>query len=202
MSDSIPKGAIPIGSKLYLFKSKSNSTDCLISAHGGYYKESRTFQVPNGVTLYFYGEHKKVLSDPGIKLADTKAKYVERVGEGQKCVNYILSKYQGKHNKAGETYEKIADRIAFQDKSLGDIFKMITTTQNEKLATKGLGMILDSQSMSVVTIRNRWFASDVNLLEVISAVRKVLPGIKNFHCSFCRSLVGDPNPETSTVVFA
>src|SRR5690348_15019266 len=114
---SIPNGAIAIGSKLYLFKSKSNSTDCLISAHGGYYKTTKSFEVPLGCSVLFYGEHHKTLSDPGIKLADTHAKPVETVGPGKDCLNYVLSKYQGSHNKAGETYEKIAGRIEFQDNS-------------------------------------------------------------------------------------
>jgi hypothetical protein len=82
MSDSIPDGATPIGSKLYIFKSKSNSTDALISAHGGYYKGNKTFRVPEGVEIIFYGIHGNVLSDPGLKMTSTKAKVVETFSGG------------------------------------------------------------------------------------------------------------------------
>lgn len=53
--------------------------------------------------------------------------------------------------------------------------------------------------MSVVTIRNRWSGGDVYLKDVIKAARKELPGMKRFHCSFCRSLIGDDNAGSSTI---
>lgn len=97
MSDHPPEGAIAIGSKLYFFKSKTNSTDCLISAHGGYYKSTSTFDVPEGVEVIFYGIHGNLLQDPGIRLIGFDAEPVQTIPnqqDGRTCMNYALSKYQ------------------------------------------------------------------------------------------------------------
>ena len=51
----------------------------------------------------------------------------------------------------------------------------------------------------MLTIRNRWNKSDVSLKEAIKAIVRYKPEVKKIHCSFCRSLVGDANPETSQV---
>lgn len=206
MSDSIPDGATPIGSKLYIFKSKSNSTDALISAHGGYYKGNRSFQVPHGIELIFYGIHGNVLSDPGVKLSDTKAKVVETISGGKQCTDYELSKYQGRHGgspgKPAETYGRIANRINYVDDNLAQLFKIASTSTNEKVAKSAMKNIQDSRSMSLITIRNRWNSQNVYLKDLLPMVLKSYPGIKRFHCSFCRSLVGDDNAKTSKVEWA
>lgn len=206
MSDSIPDGATPIGSKLYIFKSKSNSTDALISAHGGYYKGNKSFTVPHGVEIIFYGIHGNVLSDPGVKLSDMKAKVVEAIGGGKQCIDYELSKYQGRHagapGKPVETYERIAGRIKQVDNDLSGKFSDLLTTTNQKYAQVLLNGIQNSRSMSLITIRNRWNSQNVYLKDLLSMVLKSYPGMKRFHCSFCRSLVGDNNAKTSKVEWA
>lgn len=208
MSDT-PQGAVPIGSKLYFFKSDTNSTDCLISAHGGYYKGNNTFEVADGVELLFYGIHGNLLQDPGIRLVDTPAKPVQVIPnrvDGRNCINYVLSKYQGRHGgkpgKPAETYDKISNRVRDNDKNqFGRFDLMLKKQDNEKLVEKLMQQILAHRAMSVVTIRNRWFlpGGDVYLKEVIKEVRKAFPGIKRFHCSFCRGLVGDETAGTSVV---
>ncbi|MEH3106338.1 MAG: hypothetical protein PGN09_03375 [Sphingomonas fennica] len=77
-------------------------------------------------------------------------------------------------------------------------------SKNAKYAAVSLKGIQNSQSMSVVTIRNRWslMGGDVYLHDVIKAVRKEFPGIKRFHCSFCRSLVGDDKAASNQVEWA
>jgi len=208
MSKDTPEGATSLGSKLYIFKSKSNSTDCLISAHGGYYKGTSTFTVATGVEVIFYGVHGNVLQDPGVRLIDYAAKPVQTIPnpqDGRQCLNYVLSKYQGSHGgspgKPAETYEKIKNRVKFNDDTLSERFTKLTTTQKPKEGEIILKSILAYKTMSVVTIRNRWFLSngDVYLKDAIEEVRKALPGIKRFHCSFCRNLVGDDNAGTSVV---
>jgi hypothetical protein len=203
MSDEYPKGATPLGSTLYLFKSKTNSTDCLISAHGGYYKGNAGFEVDSGLEIIFYGEHHKTLSDPGVKLADFDAEPVEVLKGGKLCFNYELSKYQGSHGgtegKPAETYESINRRVEYNNDRLMSAFNTAITTKNQKVAQNNLKAIMSSRSMSVVTIRNRWFSQNVYLKDVIKAVRKESPSIKRFHCSFCRSLVGDDNAQSAKV---
>ena len=205
MSDSIPAGATPIGRKLYMFKAKSNSQDALISAHGGYYKGTKTFKVPAGVEMLFYGIHGNVLSDPGVKLADTKARVVETLKGGDDCVDYELSKYQGRHGgkpgQPAETYDRIAKRIGYNDDSLAQLFTAATTSKNDKVVDTVMKQILNSRSMSVITIRNRWNSKDVYLKDLVAMVLKEFPGIRRFHCSFCRSLVGNDNAQTSQVTW-
>lgn len=207
MASDTPEGAVAIGSKFYFFKSATNSTDCLISAHGGFYKSTSQFKVPTGVTLIFYGVHGNVLSDPGVKLADYDATPVETIVAGKDCFNYALSKYQGSHGgsegKPAETYESINKRIKYNNERLANHFKAATTSQNQKVVNQNMQAIMKSRTMSVLTIRNRWFMAggDAYLKDAIKEVREAFPGIVRFHCSFCRSLVGDDNPGTSKVQF-
>lgn len=207
MASDTPEGAVAIGSKFYFFKSSTNSTDCLISAHGGYYKSTTKFKVPTGVTLIFYGVHGNVLSDPGVKLADYDATPVETIAGGAECFNYALSKYQGSHGgtpgKPAETYERINNRIKYNNERLANFFNTATTSKNQKVVNQNIQAILKSRSMSVLTIRNRWFMSggDAYLKDAVKAVREAFPGIIRFHCSFCRSLVGDDHAGTSNVQF-
>src|SRR5262249_32131502 len=118
--------------------------------------------------------------------------------------------YQGSHagepGKPAETYERINNRVKMNDDELAKKFDRLlatssTTSPNSKLAKLNLEAILRHKTMSVVTIRNRWYmpGGDVYLKDVIKEVRKALPGMKRFHCSFCRSLVGDDNAGTSVV---
>lgn len=53
-----------------------------------------------GVEVIFYGVHGNTLSDPGVKLIDYPAKSVQTIPnpqDGDQCLNYVLSKYQGSH---------------------------------------------------------------------------------------------------------
>lgn len=208
MSDHAPPGAVAIGSKLYFFKSRSSSTDCLISAHGGFYKGTSTFTVPNGVKLVFYGAHGNTLSDPGIKLMDYEAVPVQEIPneqDGSVCMNYALSKFQGRHGNLNkpETYQKIADRIAMIDEDQAKRYTVWLKSEDTDLKQMVLGGIDSQRAMNVVTIRNRWFlpGGDVYLKDVIKEVRAAFPLIKRFHCSFCRSLVGDDEAQKSQEQF-
>src|SRR5215472_14590830 len=60
-----PAGAVKLGSELYLFAAQTQSTDCIIDAHGGYMFECRTFTVPPNLTLIFYSQHGQEVTDPG-----------------------------------------------------------------------------------------------------------------------------------------
>lgn len=212
MSSSIPPGAVPVGSKLYFFKSKTNSTDALISAHGGYHKGNNTFKVPSGVEIIFYGIHGNLLQDPGIKLASTKnVVAVETVTSGGNCVDYVLSKYQGSHGgtagKPAETYSSINKQLEADSDMLTRQFealfseKLQLSPKKQEVVQKTVKNILTTPTMNVVTIRNRWnmVGGDIYLKDVIKAVTKQFPGIKRFHCSFCRGLIGDDNAGTSVL---
>lgn len=164
---SRPAGATPLGRHLYLFRSKTNSADCIISAHGGYLFDTMSFTVPKGIELRFYSPHSTALLDPGLEefhehLAE--AVPVEVRTGGKSCRDYLLEKYQGRHNEAGETYDSIVASVRERDKGLG--------------------------GASVVTIRNRWdLVVGLKLSDVVAAVRREIPTIRRFYCCFCRANV-------------
>lgn len=201
---SVPRGARAIGSNLYLFSTTQSASECLISAHGGYDKENVTFKVPAGVTIHFYAPHKHVLQDPGVKMMaqDLSSFAVETCKPGQDCVNYTLTKYQGRHNTAGETYDSIESTIRdferrfleTQDKmaKMGDVDKL-TKGQLARYQMLG-GSLANLKALNVATIRNRWYHAGVTLKYVVAEVTKAAKGISVFHCSFCRSLNSDDHP--------
>jgi hypothetical protein len=190
----MPVERITVGRYVYLFKSSTNLVDCVITAHGGYIFENRAFTVPKDVTLKFFAEHGNTLTDPGMKnlmaqLAD--AKPVETLTSGQTCKNYLLSKYQGRHGAADETYESIMRDIERADTTRmnfqGDIGKAALKGNDRGVQVLLKGLARNSGA-SVITIRNRWdVLAGVPLAEVIRDVRKVAPSLHNFYCSFCRS---------------
>ena len=194
-----PEGATKLGSYLLLFKSKTNSRDCIISAHGGFMSEGRCFTVPEGVTLHFYGEHGASLIDPGISdffRNQGKALATESIGPGAKCRNYLLSKNQVKNNKLknSETYEVIKKTSDTRDMIRANHFKVLMSASTagnvnperagrawEQLTTMGPGG-------NCLTIRNRWNVMfGVPLADAIKAAKKEMPSLRDFHCIFCRS---------------
>jgi hypothetical protein len=208
MANSVPKGAEPLGSKLYFFKSTTSSRDVLISAHGGYYKANKTFDVPGtgkDVEIIFYAPHGSTLTDPGMTIMKGDFENAGSVFSGNKCVNYELSKYQGRHGgqpgKPAETYDSIASTVEDEDRRLVRHFERMLAAAgkgNQQMAKGAIDQIRAGRTMNVVTIRNRWNSSDVWLKDVVATVRKAYPGINRFHCSFCRSLVGDNNAPSHT----
>ena len=185
---------VAVGRYAYLFKSSTNLVDCVITAHGGYVFENRNFEVPAGVTLQFFAEHGNTLTDPGMgSLMRDLAMAVpaETVEAGEDCHNYLLSKFQGRHGSADETYESIMRNISDADKSrleVRDNIGVAAMRGNDKAVKKLLEILGKKKGASVVTIRNRWdvFAG-VPLADVIKGVRKAAPSISTFYCSFCRS---------------
>jgi putative adhesin Stv-like protein len=189
MSDT-PAGATPVGKYFYLFKSPISTPECLISAHGGHDRE-RHFQVPAGVTVNFYALHGFTLQDPGTALLNAQVNPKESIAGPTSCHDYSLSKYQGRHNKAGETYASI-------DAQVQSTAQARTAAQSKymKAAAQGapdwkLGIarqnVTSQNAINIVTVRNRVGAGDIRLSDLITAVRGAFPSITIFHCSFCRS---------------
>lgn len=212
MAKQKPAGATPIGGGyFYLFKSSTNSSDCLISAHGGYVRENRMFKVPAGVKIVFYGQHGAALLDPGIheiakKLA--KARPVESFSAGQQCPNYLLSKYQGAHAGASgtevvETYEQVARAVQTRDfqrtSKFGSLISADPASQQQVLAE-----LMADWGGSILTVRNRWNVFlGMPLEEAVKAAKKEMPSLSTFHCIFCRSyMLGDDPLKPQAVTYA
>lgn len=191
-----PEGAIALGSNLYLFKSSTNSVDCIISAHGGFISESRTFTVPASTELRFYSSHGASVIDPSIAQffrAQERATPVETCHAGDDCKNYLLSKYQGDHNQMGETYGLVNTVMTNRDKQRGKNFNALMRagnpdSPNVDMQKMYLEQLTNAPGASVLTIRNRWnVLMGVTLKDAVKAVRKAIPTIRVFHCLFCRS---------------
>lgn len=192
---SKPNGAVEISSTMYLFKSGTNASDCIISAHGGYVLENRAFKVPDRTTIHFYGDHGAALIDPGIgdfSKRLSKAKPRETLTAGQQCRNYLLTKYQGAHaGESGkevlETYDMVSQSVQNRDKVRASRFTAALKS-NGVPQQKQMELLMEDWGGSVLTIRNRWNVfMGVPLAEAIAAVQKASPSIRVFHCSFCRS---------------
>jgi hypothetical protein len=139
-------------------------------------------------------------------MTSTKAKVVETFSGGKQCIDYELSKYQGRHagtsGNPAETYGQISSHVQQVDKTITQKFDALITTKNAKFAEVLVRGIQNSQSMSLITIRNRWNSQNVYLKDLLSLVLRSYPGMKRFHCSFCRSLVGNDNAKSSQVEWA
>ena len=185
-----PAGATPIGDNFYLFKALSSTPECLISAHGGHERE-RHFQVPPGITVHFYALHGFTLMDPGTAVLNVKLTPKETITGPGKCHDYALSKYQGRHNKANESYATIATQV----QSIGQ-GRLAAQEKYVKAAAAAapdwkLGMLRESvvsrHEVNIVTVRNRVGAGDMLLSTLIAEVHGAFPSMTVFHCSFCRS---------------
>lgn len=205
MAKQKPMGATPLGSYFYLFKSTTNSSDCLISAHGGYIRENRTFKVPAGIKIVFYGEHGAALLDPGISNIAKKlssARPVEIVKGGDECRNYLLSKYQGAHaGESGtdvvETYEQVARTVDTRDYQRTAKFQNTIKADPESQGAV-LRELMADWGGSILTVRNRWNVFlGMPLSDAVKAATKEMPSLKTFHCIFCRSYMMGDDPKAA-----
>lgn len=178
-----PAGAEKVGGDLYLFRSKTEDKTCVIDAHGGFMFENRSFRVPDGVTLKFYAHHGNSLADTGrqaLKFVRDAYASVEELKGGDICYNYLLSKAWGKHTFGEDEEDK---RITYERaRELIEDLDARRTRQKERLGDPS------DLTASLVTIRNRWdILCGIPLKDVIHDVRKVMPTLTTFHCSFCRT---------------
>lgn len=194
-----------LGSKLYIWTKTAGAAspgvkECVISAHGGQTIINSRFEV-KGVTLRFYCPHGYALTDPGLEAVITQSvRHCQEVKDG-KVQDYVLSKYQGKHNKAGETYQKIGGLAETLEKGSSDLMDATldflgkyAEETNEKRKAKFLEIVdrniaqLESKGrwMDIITLRNRRMRFDLNLSEVIKKLNASGYGYTTVHCSFCR----------------
>lgn len=186
-----PAAATAIGDDLYLFRSPIPSDECLVSAHGGTMGGNVLFDVPAGISVLFYTFHGFSLIDPGLALAKARPDPKERVDGPGKSHDYFLSKYQGRHGKANETYDDIEHAVRDEAKRTLDARGKVRQLKSAGATGPKLAMaqskVDTSHPFSVVTIRNRFFSGAVRLSDVVRQVQVVAPEIRVFHCSFCRT---------------
>jgi hypothetical protein len=198
-----------VGNKLYVWSNRegrpsADTTECLISAHGGQSIINSRFDV-RAVKLVFYCPHGFSLSDPGLDAVVSGTIKVNQTVESGQCQDYELSKYQGAdNNNAGETYTKIrglADTLAQQAETTRETaLKMcdMAIAANGKAKQK-LDAIAEREHkrylqlgrwMDIVTVRKQDFWrqwSNPMLSDVIKVLHSAGYDYTTFHCVFCRS---------------
>lgn len=179
---------ISLGDRFYLFADDafdSETDHLIISAHGGYSNlfgplGSKSTKVPDWTQLHFYAGHGNSIIDPGIyDLMKGNHQTKETSGPGSRVTNYTLSKYQGRHGNADETYDSLKNNVRRNIDRLDYI--------DEQAA---LGTALDRNfgfRFHVLTVRNRRFKSDPRLSDALAALDRAGRRYENIHCSFCRS---------------
>jgi len=176
-------GPVKTLSSYYIMGNTAGATECYLFAHGGsfteeYILDNQSFVVPNGVTIEFYQPDRYMLRFVGRDLrqgAPQKATggFTDmRYRGGDPCINYILSKNQGRHQSSGYTNQD---------------------AEQWEMHYDGLQRVAEDLGIVVVTVRNRWWHCGVTLKDSIKEVRKAVPTIATFHCMFCRVREGFDN---------
>jgi hypothetical protein len=138
----------------------------IISAHGNEATINSKFPNERAYSLHYYGPHGHSLVDPGLKMFLNKtAKIIETVSSTNPGQDYVLSKYQNKHNQKGESYTK---------GTLGNTFN-----------------IKDDFDMDIITLRSaKKYNEGKRVVSLLSTVIKLVfeAGFEyeHFHCAFCR----------------
>jgi hypothetical protein len=188
---------IPIGRELYLWTMDStgkSASELLISSHGRFGDKTGRMNVPMWTTLAFYGPHKMILLDPGLRnVLHGDIESLEEMPGGTAVFDYTLSKYQGEKHGSGrgenkETYKT----IQFDLKGNEDALAMPKVPKF--MFKKGVIPKLD-----VLSIRNRWWMSGITLGDVLRQLEKVQRKYSKIHCIFCRaSSIDDPSYNAAT----
>lgn len=197
-----------IGEHIRIFEHPHGGNVCIITAHGGYEKANTLFRLSSlgeGLRVCFYNPHGTVLADPGLQAYNRQLKVVEEFPrDGDELPDYILTKYQGRHSKPSlfkppaETYDSIRGHIRQEEQVWEDLSDPAVIAQDPRLQ-----QVLDNmRSCHIVTIRNRFAEPDIKLQSVIRQVVGFQGlAIREFHCMFCRSLIGYPwSPSQPTYV--
>jgi hypothetical protein len=191
--------------RLYLLLPKLPTNRVIISAHGGReLTNANSFTVPSDTILRFYSEDMNTVLDPKItEFYRKEAAPKEILSDGERCFDYILTKYQGKdNNKMGETYESIANLINGELKHMQTSLDQAAAAGakgNAKAKAKLQQMARNVKMAAVLTIRNRMFRANVSLSEVIGLVRTAVPQIQLFDCLFCRYAKGGKDDAVTLV---
>jgi hypothetical protein len=198
-----------VGKTVYVWSSRGNkptgNDTCVISAHGVQALVTSAAKAPQ-VTLFFYCPNGWILSDPGLDgIARGITKYNEKFAAGNAPQDYELSKYQGRHSTANETYGKIQSDIhaAAHKDALAEFFNKEMERLDSQVAKWGQEGVAASKASirtqyekdiaavkdvirDVVTIRHRKMYKSPTLFDVIQMLENAGFHYKEVHCSFCR----------------
>ncbi|MDO8385370.1 MAG: hypothetical protein Q7T13_03090 [Polaromonas sp.] len=196
----MPYGKRDVGGRLYVFSSNNGrqvNTSCLIEAHGEQFFFGNTrgvdFVVPRGKTVHFYVPHNAPqiyhngthrfgnafgddardhhYTDTLERILLGTAAAAQTVTGTHRCTNYVLTKIQ--HTTTGCTGGSWSNFWGERNQMSYDDIALFMQHRNG--------------NKDIVTIRNRQFAADITLSQVINLLLANGYNYTDFHCSFCRS---------------
>ncbi|MEM7741386.1 MAG: putative adhesin [Pseudomonadota bacterium] len=183
-----------IGECLYIYVPKVAPQRVIISSHGGHAMVGGTnnFTVGEDTVLQFYSDDRYSVNDPGFTNFFTKLGAPKEVlSTGDTCYDYILTKYQGTHNKMKETYASIGaaiDHMAHLAQDYAKAAEQMTDAGQSKIAAQYASKAAYASKIpAVLTVRNRAFRSNMTLSAAIEGVQMAAPSVQIFDCLFCRS---------------
>ena len=183
-----------IGECLYIYVPKDPPQRVIISSHGGHAMVGGTnsFTVGDDTVLQFYSDDRYSVNDPGFTNFFTSLGAPKEVlSTGDTCYDYILTKYQGTHNKMKETYESIGAAIDHMTNLAQDYAKVAaqqSSAGKSDIAAKYEAKAAHASKVpAVLTVRNRKFRSNMTLSAAIEGVKMAAPSVQIFDCLFCRS---------------
>jgi len=180
---------IPLGRELYLWTMDStgkSAPELVISSHGKFGDKTGRISVPVWTTVAFYGPHKAILVDPGLReVLHGHIETLEELPAGSSIFDYTLSKYQGEKHGSGrgpnrETYSTIQTDLEGNEGFLAMSLK--TGRVPKWFFKKGVIPKLD-----VLSIRNRFWMNGITLGDVFRQLEKAQRKYSKIHCVFCRA---------------
>jgi hypothetical protein len=186
---------VEVGRNLYLFHGDNGMSDyLLISAHG--IASGSPFAVPAWTRLHFYAPRNRFLVMDMTRF-NLSAVVEEEIEGGNLCPNYRLSKYQGSHGAADETYatlgamvDHVRDSIAAGPQADPNIPNNIGPNRRRQLLRNHRATYENLLPFDILTVRNRSVFKGGSLngikfneaLEELNAVHRY----SFIFCSFCR----------------
>ena len=184
-----------LGENMYIFLASNRHNEIadnlVISAHGGIRKKnSPQFTVPNNFVLQFYSDHGKVTDDFGLHNFANGGRNSQMrglLGPNNQCYDYDLSKYQGRHNNANESYESIMSNQKLPEERRRGQFHQLNNVRD--ILDQGMQFpeVKKYTDFDVLTIRNRFGSGGVKLSEALRMLVDRNLYYRVVHCYFCRS---------------
>ncbi|MBP3960709.1 hypothetical protein J8F10_36250 [Gemmata sp. G18] len=198
---------IEVGSWIYVWTpggqkpQPDRSRACMISAHGETSLITSGAGAPKHVYLAYYCPHGSNISGSSLMLSATRQlKVKELFGPGQAKQDYKLTKYQGSHSGANETYGKIQTGVHRRarekdvEKNHAESKRLLqkrSVEDWERSRLEGMSMVKDVV-YDIVTIRNRLFSFGTpTLFSVVADLEKAGFYYSTVHCFFCRGFGKD-----------
>ncbi len=189
---------VEVGQHFRLFHGDNEMSDyLLISAHG--VASGHPFTVPAWTRLHYYAPRDRFLIMDMDKF-NLSAVVEEEIDGGNYSPNYLLSKYQGSHGDADETYDTLGaqvdhvrNAIALGATPAPVLPAHIGPNLRERERRKHMATYENLLPFDILTIRNRSVFKGGSLIGI--PLSEALAAVGNVHqysyifCSFCRGSI-------------